>query len=517
MEAIINIGDRNYESWTFVHPTSQEVLEVSSTWTPVDAKVFDGDKVLVSENTVQVLESTIKSDTVLTGILVLSDGKTYGRTENKKRLLYKCIPFNKKHPAFLIPYDLKLGLSKHILNKYVVFTYVNWNDKHPLGSLTQVLGDVDDDVAYGEYLLYSYGYHEQPKELINAVKHVDEVSTLAEIVAKNPQTIDRRSEYIFSIDGPNTTDYDDALSITELNPGELRISVYTTNLCRWIEHLDLWTHIENLKQSRTIYLPHRKKQMLCDKLVDMCVLTEKKERLSFTVDYIFKDGVCVDTTFRETLIIVKKNHVYDSDKLLANNHYQKLYEYTKQLDPTITNSRELVAYWMIRINSDAGAYLYKKKCGIFVKTTSKSNGQAPSPHSDKLLYSIINQVRTEYVPYSEDDPMFHEMLQTFTYAQISSEMRRKEDVCNKRMILKSEVGSISKVSIKEVERKMRKRLMSEGEEEVRVIESREGELEVYNAKIGVCRVKSERNYEIGSGVRIAIYKVEEKTKIALLH
>jgi len=85
------------------------------------------------------------------------------------------------------------------------------------------------------------------------------------------------------------------------------------------------------------------------------------------------------------------------------------------------------------------------------------------------------------------------------------------------MILKSEVGSISKVSIKEVERKMRKRLMSEGEEEVRVIESREGELEVYNAKIGVCRVKSERNYEIGSGVRIAIYKVEEKTKIALLH
>ena len=516
MEAIVNIGDRNYESWTFTHPLTKEILEVSTPWTPLDAKVFDGDKVIVSENTVSVLESTIKSDTVLSGILVLSDGKTYGRTENKKRLLYKCIPFNKKYPAFLIPYDLKLGLSKHILNKYVVFTYVHWNDKHPLGLLTQVLGNVDDDVAYGEYLLYSYGYHEQPKELINALKHVDEVSTLAEIVAKNPQTIDRRNEYIFSIDGANTTDYDDALSITELNPGEIRISVYTTNLCRWIEHLDLWDHIENLKQSRTIYLPHRKKQVMCDKLVDMCVLTEKKERLSFTVDYIFKDGVCVDTTFRETLIIVKKNHVYDSDKLLANNHYQKLYEYTKHLDPTITNSRELVAYWMIRINSDAGAYLYNKKCGIFVKTTSKSNGQAPSPHADKLLYSIINQVRTEYVPYSEDDPMFHEMLQTFTYAQISSEMRRMVDVCNKCEMVGLRIRLRIRLKENELERKMRKSKMREGEEEVVVIGCKEGKVEVYNAKIGVCIIKSEVEYERGSQQRIAIYKVEEKTKIAVL-
>jgi hypothetical protein len=251
----------------------------------------------------------------------------------------------------------------------------------------------------------------------------------------------------------------------------------------------------------------------------MCVLTEKKERLSFTVDYIFKDGVCIDTTFRETLIIVKKNHVYDSEKLLANNHYQKLYEYTKQLDPTITNSRELVAYWMIRINSDAGAYLYKKKCGTFVKTTSKSNGQVPSPHADKLLYSIINQVRTEYVPYSEDDPMFHEMLQTFTYAQISSEMRRKVDMCNKVEVLGvvEVLRSKKEKPIKDLERKMRKRKLEEGEEEVVVIGVVEkGIVEVYNAKIGVCRVKSEKEYQNGSRLRVAIYKVAEKTKLAVV-
>ena len=100
--------------------------------------------------------------------------------------------------------------------------------------------------------------------------------------------------------------------------------------------------------------------------------------------------------------------------------------------------------------------------------------------------------------------------------KVSSELRRVEDVCNKRMILKSEVGSISKGRIKELERKMRKRLMKEGVEEVEVIGKEEGKVEVYNGKIGVCRVKSEMNYEIGSRVRIAIYKVEEKTKVALV-
>ena len=104
-------------------------------------------------------------------------------------------------------------------------------------------------------------------------------------------------------------------------------------------------------------------------------------------------------------------------------------------------------------------------------------------------------------------------------------MRRVEDVCNKVALVALvalvgvvglSVRSKKENRIKELERKMRKRKLKEGEEEVLVIGEEEGEVEVYNAKIGVCRVKSERKYERGSRVRMAIYKVEEKTKIALL-
>ena len=98
-------------------------------------------------------------------------------------------------------------------------------------------------------------------------------------------------------------------------------------------------------------------------------------------------------------------------------------------------------------------------------------------------------------------------------------MRRVEDVCNKVVLVGVEglsVRSKKEKRIKELERKMRKRLMKEGVEEVEVIGEEEGEVEVYNAKIGVCRIKSEKEYEIGSRVRMAIYKVEENTKLAVI-
>ena len=53
-----------------------------------------------------------------------------------------------------MPYKIKLGFNKNIKNKYVVFEFRNWNDKHPLGSLTQTLGDVDSLEYFYEYQLY---------------------------------------------------------------------------------------------------------------------------------------------------------------------------------------------------------------------------------------------------------------------------------------------------------------------------------------------------------------------------
>jgi exoribonuclease R len=81
----------------------------------------------------------------LTGVLKLDDGKTFGRTSNKKRLLYKCMPSNKKLPFFLIPYEIRNGFNKKHKNKLILFKFSEWGQfNHPHGSIIETIGDIDD-------------------------------------------------------------------------------------------------------------------------------------------------------------------------------------------------------------------------------------------------------------------------------------------------------------------------------------------------------------------------------------
>jgi exoribonuclease R len=114
-----------------------------------------------------VLHCSVKETLELPGILMLDNNKTFGRTENKKRLLYKCIPDDKHLPAFLIPYEIQMGFSKVNKNKYVIFKFDSWKDKHPQGILVQTLGNVDNIEIFYEYQLYCKSLHHSISKFIN--------------------------------------------------------------------------------------------------------------------------------------------------------------------------------------------------------------------------------------------------------------------------------------------------------------------------------------------------------------
>jgi hypothetical protein len=90
---------------------------------PIDLQLFDGDVFTYVDTVLNIIDSPVRKSVYLTGVLKLDDGKTYGRTSNKKRLLYKCMPNNKKLPFFLIPYDIKIGFNKKHKNKLVLFKF----------------------------------------------------------------------------------------------------------------------------------------------------------------------------------------------------------------------------------------------------------------------------------------------------------------------------------------------------------------------------------------------------------
>ena len=86
------------------------------------------------------------------GVLVLDTKRTYGK--KKRKFLYKIIPDDKCLPEFLVPYNNKIIFNKKCVNKYVVFTFKNWDEKHPMAEIYQVLGSVINLDTFYEYQLY---------------------------------------------------------------------------------------------------------------------------------------------------------------------------------------------------------------------------------------------------------------------------------------------------------------------------------------------------------------------------
>ena len=76
-----HVESRDYCNWNYSPPDSN--IEC-----PLIHKLFNGDKFTRNgENgTIRVIESVVKRDKNIPGILMLENNRTYGRTENNKRL-----------------------------------------------------------------------------------------------------------------------------------------------------------------------------------------------------------------------------------------------------------------------------------------------------------------------------------------------------------------------------------------------------------------------------------------------
>uniref|UniRef100_A0A6C0D852 RNB domain-containing protein n=1 Tax=viral metagenome TaxID=1070528 RepID=A0A6C0D852_9ZZZZ len=434
----LQIHSRNYETWSITQ--SADYAPSNPNYHPQDHKHFHED--VIDSTTLTIISSPLREQPYIPGILVLENNKTYGRTENKKRLLYKCIPHKKNYPAFLVPYEPTLGFSKHILNHYVIFKYTQWNDTHPRGELVETFGAIDDYQAFEKYQIHCKNlYHSiQPlnQHIKMKFKEIAENQYIENILNAHPEIQDRTSEYVFSIDNDTTTDYDDAISITQ-TPDTTRISVYIANVALCLDALDAW-NIQEYRTS-TIYLPDKKHSMLPTQLSQhVCSLVEKTKRLAITIDYIYDNSnTLVDVQYSTSIITVKKNFHYDSPKLSKNPQYHRLFEFTNKISSTspITDSHELVAYWMVKMNETSAKLLHANQCGIFRKTTTPYTTPTENIQSNEMfLYHFTNKISSEYDTFDESKTYYHHSLNMDYYVHITSPIRRIVDLLNQICFLK---------------------------------------------------------------------------------
>lgn len=533
------IYDRTYSTWEYTHPeTKQPILFFKELPSPLEKKWFNQD--IIEMSSFQTIRSPTRSASYLAGILILEGNKTYGRTKNKKRLLYKCIPDDRHLPNFLVPYDLIIDFQKCHKNKYVLFRFQEWTDEHPNGLLVETLGDVNQFEAFYEYQLYSKSLHSSLKEMTENIKKMTKKKTMEEYfqqILDNPSyqihdvTRQEHPPQVFTIDPANTVDYDDGLSIlTCPDTGFICVTVYIANVVFWLELFQLWDSFDN--RIATIYLPDKRRPMLPTILTEsLCSLKENTRRfavaIQFWIDPITKKIDESMTKIQNVVISPYKNYVYDEVKLVHQDaNYIKLLDATTHLGRNIKNSRDVVTFWMIQTNTWMAQLMIQHKTGIFrvgkyiqrdaftAFSASLRNSTDPrssefSSDTEKNITTIIDDdddeliqeernnylnldsetkryieyhVKAKSVCYDDSLNLEHEVLQKKAYVRITSVMRRYEDMCNEYELMKvmgvKEMTRENNYNEEEIEERYKKIKKIESESEM-LCRTKRGEEKVY--------------------------------------
>lgn len=336
---------------------------------------------------------------LLPGILYLR--KTFGRKGSD--FLYKFRPDNREYGDYFVPYKINNVLFSKII--YDIYALVEISDDTTNIKIKKIIGCTKDLESYYKYQLYC-------KDLIlpqltASTQDSKENSTIQNIV-------DRTDYKVFTIDGVDTTDYDDAFSI-RVN-GDTIISIYISNIYVALESfLNVWKNLGGYVSN--IYLPNERITMLCKEINEICNLKAGNDTIAFTMDYNVEQD---SYTFLNTKINVYKNYAYDDVNLEQDTNYKKIAEILN-----INDSSKLVEYLMRLMCFKAGEFLYDKKVGIFRTINEPLEDILPSNN-----YITYNNIINGQAPY----------------AHITSPMRRLVDIINQVHVL-SYISDISQEAL----------------------------------------------------------------------
>jgi exoribonuclease R len=425
----ISIHDRDYSEWTIVDAHTHE--EIYLDINPTGCKLFNGDVFGYENSECIILYSIVRNSVQIPGVLLL-DNNIYGKQKNK--YIYKCVPDDKHLPIFMVAHEEKnMGFSKRKVNKYITFQYKQWNSPHPDAIIKNNIGNVEELNHFYEYQLFCKSLNASiqgfGKDARKSINKINTNKTFDEMIVTHK--IQRRENvYIFSIDGNNTQDFDDAFSVQELEDHAI-LSVYITNVAVWLDVLNLWDSFS--ERISSIYLPDRKRPMLPTILSNiLCSLYKDQTRVAVAMDIYIKDESIIDVKYSNVCIEVSENYVYDN---IDNNnvHYNLVEKYTKyifekyKLIKNIENSKDLVAFLMLFMNYHTSTILKENNCGIFRSITS-SESSVPRNIS-KPLYKFMKLWNSSSGQYTTEHK-HHDLLEIESYIHITSPMRRLVDLLN---------------------------------------------------------------------------------------
>lgn len=168
------------------------------------------------------------------------------------------------------------------------------------------------------------------------------VSDMSRISKEAPSRFDLRNEIIFTIDGADTKDIDDAISVKKSSEG-YELGVHIADVSHYVTARSELDN-EALKRGTSVYYANRVVPMLPPELSNgICSLNPKEDRLAFSslmkIDF---EGKLVDYKFVKTVIQSRVKGVYSEiNQILAKTQSAEIDEKYKEVKDSIFLMDEL--------------------------------------------------------------------------------------------------------------------------------------------------------------------------------
>ena len=240
-------------------------------------RAFHGDMVRV-----QIMEQTVRGKRIegkITDVAERKQTEFIGNVQVNKTIAFFVAGGDRPVPDFYIPME-KLNGAKD--GERVVARFVKWDksDKKPQGEIISVLKAEDEsDMAMKEIIIDAgFPLTFEPAVLKEAEKLDGKI--MREEIKKRK---DCRDILTFTIDPVDAKDFDDAISIRNLDNGNYEIGVHIADVSHFVTP-DSILDKAAYERATSVYLPDRVNPMLPEKISnELCSLRPEEDKYTFSV------------------------------------------------------------------------------------------------------------------------------------------------------------------------------------------------------------------------------------------
>lgn len=288
----------------------------------------NGDEVLI-----KIINDTVEGNR--------KEGKIV-KTINHKRNEIVGTFTKRKNFGFVVPDDREFNtdifISKKSFNKaknnqkvVVKITKFPQGNKSAEGEITEIIGGINEAGVDMLSLIKEYNLpYEFPDDVILEAKKVENKITKKDLQNR----LDLRSKNIFTIDGEDAKDLDDAIYVTKLENGNYELGVSIADVSHYVAENSKLDQ-EAIIRGTSIYMLDRVIPMLPKELSNgICSLNVNEDRLCLSViSEITPDGEIVSSDIRKAVINVKERMSYaDVQKILDGKNKKVLKRYEKYIE-----------------------------------------------------------------------------------------------------------------------------------------------------------------------------------------